>query len=176
MNMHRIAFVERKDPQFSRKSYIDGVAYMLMALPDNLSDQEADLIRDSLPPSCNLVDDRNGWNLSPEGRTALQQCVASLVAAFVVLMHSVLSFVAIAFRAGAQYDRKHKILQHIIFKSLVIATAVGRHSVILSAKICAMSDGRVCKAMSNAAVWTVENVTYSIQDGIGQGLQRISRL
>ncbi|KAI3331526.1 hypothetical protein HD806DRAFT_162473 [Xylariaceae sp. AK1471] len=176
-NMHRIADLEKEDPAFTRKSYIDGVAYMLMALPDNLNDQEVAVIREALPPSiadASLVDGRNGrtigWKPSPEGRTVLQRCVANLVALLVVLMHLVLSCATVVVRVGAQYERKHNISQQMVSRGFVIATAVGRHSVVLSAKIYAMSDGRVGKAVSNIATWTAESVSCGIQDGIRQGL------
>ncbi|KAI0870959.1 hypothetical protein GGS24DRAFT_473335 [Hypoxylon argillaceum] len=177
MNIQRMAYLEkREDPAFSRKSYIDGVAYMLMALPDNLSDQETAAIREALPPpiaDIGLASDGNdrmvGWRPPLENRTALQQCVAKFVAILVVLMHLMLSYAAVVVRVGAYYERKHNISQQIASKGFIIATAVGRHSVVLSAKICAMKGGRVGKAVSSIASWTVESVTYGIQEGIGQG-------
>ncbi|KAI0490007.1 hypothetical protein F4859DRAFT_176061 [Xylaria cf. heliscus] len=180
MNMQHIAYLEKEDPTFSRKSYIDGLAYMLMALPHDLSNQEAARIREALPPSIadtDLADSRNNqaisWKPPPENRTVLQRCVASLVAVFVVLAHLMLSYATIVVRVGAHYERKHNISQQIASRGFVIATAVGRHSVILSAKICAMKDGRVGKAVGSLASWTVESVTYGIQEGIGQGLNMV---
>ncbi|KAI0553469.1 hypothetical protein F4679DRAFT_473037 [Xylaria curta] len=177
LNIQRIAYLEKEDPAFSRKSYIDGLAYMLMALPDDLSNQEAAIIREAIPPSIadtTLADGRNdravGWKPPPESRTVLQRFVANLVAVFVVLVHLALSYATIVVRVGAHYERKHNISQQIASRGFVIATAVGRHSVILSAKICAMKDGRVGKAVSSLASWTAESVTYGIQEGIGQGL------
>ncbi|KAI0457632.1 hypothetical protein F5B21DRAFT_512623 [Xylaria acuta] len=177
LNMQHAAYLEKEDPTFSRKSYIDGLAYILMALPDNLSNQETATIREALPPSIadtNLADGRNngamGWKPPPESRTVLQRCVAHMVTIFVVLVHLALSYATIVVRVGAYYERKHNISQHIASRGFVIATAVGRHSVVLSAKICAMKDGRVGKAVSSLANWTVESVTYGIQEGIGQGL------
>ncbi|KAI8949763.1 hypothetical protein F4801DRAFT_390827 [Xylaria longipes] len=180
MNIQHIAYLEKGDSTFSRKSYIDGLAYMLMALPDNLSNQEAATIREALPPSIadtNLADCRNdraiGWKPPPESRTVLQRFVANMVAIFVVLMHLALSYATIVVRVGAHYERKHNISQQIASRGFVIATAVGRHSVVLSTKICAMKDGRVGKAVSSLASWTAESVTYGIQEGIGQGLTMV---
>jgi hypothetical protein len=177
MNIHRIAYLEKEDLAFTRKSYIDGVTYMLMALPDNLTEQEVSVIRGALPPSfadVNHNGDENGRTTrskpSPESRTVLQRCVASLVAILVVLVHLVLSYATVVVRVGAQYERKHNLSQQMVSRGFVIATAIGRHSVVLSAKICAMSDGRVGKAMNNIATWIAETVSCGIQDGIGQGL------
>ncbi|KAI1115364.1 hypothetical protein F5Y14DRAFT_411037 [Nemania sp. NC0429] len=187
MNIHRLAHVEKEgDPDFSRKSYIDGVTYALRALPEDLSDQETTMIRAALPPPITdmgpgrgrrVVRDRDGraicWQAPPEHRTLLQRWVASCVAIFVVLVHLALSSMTVVVRVGAYYERKHHISQQIAGWGIVIATAVGRHGVVLSAKICSMKDGRVGRAlsstMSSIASWTVESVTYGIQEGIGQG-------
>ncbi|KAI0441554.1 hypothetical protein F4803DRAFT_414046 [Xylaria telfairii] len=180
MNIQHAAYLEKEDPAFSRKSYIDGLVYMLMALPDDLSSQEAAAIRDAIPPSIvdmNLADGRNnreiGWKPPPESRTVLQRSVASLVAVFIVLVHLALSYASVVVRVGAHYERKHNISQQLASRGFVIATAVGRHSIVLSTKICAMKDGRVGKAVSSLASWTAESVTYGIQEGIGQGLTMV---
>ncbi|TGJ82989.1 hypothetical protein E0Z10_g5771 [Xylaria hypoxylon] len=180
MNIHRIACYDKEDPGFSRKSYIDGVAYMLMALPDDLSDKETATIREALP-SCvadaKLVNGRNGraigWKYPPENQTFLQRCVANVVAIFVVLIHVALSYATVVVRVGAYYERKYNVSQQIVSRGFVIATTVGRHGVVLSSKICAMRNGRFGKVMSKIASWTIESITCGIQEGIGQGLMMI---
>ncbi|KAF2968532.1 hypothetical protein GQX73_g5058 [Xylaria multiplex] len=180
MNIHRVAYLDKEDPGFSRKSYIDGITYMLMALPDNLSDQETATIREALPSSfvdAKLVDGGNGgaigWKQPPEGRTALQWCIANLVAILVVLIHVALSYATLVARVGAHYERRHNISQQIVSRGFIIATAVGRHSVFLSAKVCAMKDGRFGKAVGSIAGRTIESIACGIQEGIGQGLTMI---
>ncbi|KAI1201638.1 hypothetical protein F5X97DRAFT_320037 [Nemania serpens] len=180
-NIHRLAHIEREgDPDFSRKSYIDGLTYALRALPANLSDQETTTILAALPPPiADMGSTRGGkrraicWQPPPENRTLLQRLVASCVAIFVVLVHLMLSYVTVVARVGAYYERKHHISQQLAARGFVIATAVGRRSVVLSAKICAMKDGRlgrvVSSTMSSIASWTVDSVTYGVQEGIGQG-------
>ncbi|KAI0432549.1 hypothetical protein F5Y09DRAFT_339608 [Xylaria sp. FL1042] len=181
MNIHRIAYLNKEDPTFSRKSYIDGMAYMLMALPSNLSDQEAAMIREAIPPyiaDANLVGGGNdraiGWRSPPGGRTGgLQGFIAMLVAVLVVLIHLTLSYASVVVRVGAHYERKHNISQQIVSRGFVIASAVGRHSIVLSAKICALKDGPVAKAVGNIASRAIESVAAGIQEGIGQGLVMI---
>ncbi|GAP82465.1 hypothetical protein SAMD00023353_0100150 [Rosellinia necatrix] len=176
-SIQRTAYREREDPDFCRKAYVDGATYMLMALPDDLSDQELARIREALPrgvADTSLDGGGNarvvGWRPPSESRTILQRCVASFVAISVVLVHIALSYAAVAARVAAYYERKHSISQQLVDTGFVIAAAVGRHGVVLSAKIYAMKKGRVGKAMSSIASWTVEGVTYGIQEGIGQGM------
>ncbi|KAI0403923.1 hypothetical protein F4802DRAFT_266263 [Xylaria palmicola] len=177
MNINHAACLEKEDAAFSRKSFIDGVTYMLMALPDDLSDQEVAAIRAALPSSVGDTSRAGGGHgraigcrHRPESRTALHRCVASLVAILVILVHLALSCAAIVARVGAHYERKHNISQQIATRGIVVATALTRHGVVLSTKICAMKDGYVGKTLGNLAIRTVEGVTAGIQEGIGQGL------
>ncbi|KAI1365471.1 hypothetical protein F5Y08DRAFT_173823 [Xylaria arbuscula] len=177
MSLHHNAYIDKAMPDLSRKSYIDGVRYALMALPDNLSDQEAASIRGSLPPTVSdagvpaqPTDRAITWKSDPANQSLLQRCVACLVALLVVVIHIVLSFASVAVRVGAHYERKHNVSQLIISKGFVIASAVGRYSVVLSTKICAMKDRPVGKAFINVVSRALESIASGIQEGIGQGL------
>ncbi|KAI1824193.1 hypothetical protein F4861DRAFT_273561 [Xylaria intraflava] len=181
-NMHRIAFLDRSDPVFSRKSYIDGVAYMLMALPENLSNQETSTIRRALPRTIASTSMGGGtrgeaidWDLIPEGRTILRRCVARSVTALVILIHLVLSCIAVVVHVATDYEHKHRILQRVVSQGIVIAAAVGGHGVVFSTKIYGMREGRVGKAVNRIVTWTVENVTYGIQEGLGEGLMMLDK-
>ncbi|KAI1485325.1 hypothetical protein F5X96DRAFT_660439 [Biscogniauxia mediterranea] len=193
--LHHSAAREKEDPGFARRAYIDGVAYMLKSLPDDLDDHETSVIRQALPSSCAAPaagsaiggdgagfagpgDQQQrtiGWRPSDQGKTLLHRAVAAVVSSLVVLLHVLMSCAVLLVRAGAQYERQYSISQHIVSRGFVFATAVGRHSVVLSGKICAMSDGRVGRAMTDLAAWTVENLTSGFQDGIGQGIWAIEQ-
>ncbi|KAI8963809.1 hypothetical protein F5Y11DRAFT_130480 [Daldinia sp. FL1419] len=182
--LQQSASQETADLTFARKSYIDGVAYMLKALPDDLDDYEASIIRQALPKSCVQVDmnaqvegglGRPSWRPSDRARTFLHTAVQGFVTGLVVFLYILLSFLAIVIRAGAYYERQYNISQHIISSGFVFATTVGKQSGALSEKISAISEGKFGKAMSELAAWTIENVAAGVQDGIGQGLQLIEQ-
>lgn len=184
--MHARAHREKEDANYARRSYIDGAAYTLLALPEDLTEQEAAVIRDALSPSIVdmiLLDSSSksnsnananarqvSWKPPPANRTVLQRYVASLVAVSVVLLHWALSFAGVVIRFSAEYERKHNISQRLATWGFVAATAVGRYGVVLGAKVCAMKNGSVGRAVSYMADWAVEGVAYGIQEGIGQGL------
>ncbi|KAI5921586.1 hypothetical protein F4810DRAFT_677758 [Camillea tinctor] len=173
--LHHSAAREKDDPGFARRSYIDGVAYILKSLPDDLDDHESRVIRQALPRSCApgsraLESPTHAvWQPPPSpdpgSRTLLRRGVAALVSSLVALLHVLLSLAVVLVRVGAQCERQYRISQHLVSWGF----AVGHHGVVLSGKICAMSDGRVGRALAELAAWTVENVTAGIQDGIGQG-------
>ncbi|KAI1436070.1 hypothetical protein GGR50DRAFT_693452 [Xylaria sp. CBS 124048] len=180
-NMHRIAHLEREDPDFSRKSYIDGVAYMLMALPEDLSNQETATIRRALPPAimdANIVCPRSkesGWGLIPEDCTMLRWCVARSVAAIVILIYLFLSWVAALVHVATDYEREHRILQRAVSRGVVTAAAVGGRGVVISARVYGMREGRFGQLLNRILAWTVENVTHGIQEGLGEGLTMVDK-
>ncbi|KAI0022701.1 hypothetical protein F4780DRAFT_163493 [Xylariomycetidae sp. FL0641] len=198
-HMQRSAFAEKDDADFARKSYIDGLAYMLQALPDDLDEHESTVLRRALPKPCAHFEaattessgapavtagshhrqggqeGESAWRLLRMRGTFLQSAVAGLVAGLLMVVHLVLTATASAVRVGAQYERQYHFSQQLVSRGFVLATAVGRHSVVLSAKICEMSDGWVGRLVSDLAAWTAESVTAGIQDGIGHGLVMIDQ-
>ncbi|KAI0478888.1 hypothetical protein GGR56DRAFT_348577 [Xylariaceae sp. FL0804] len=185
-HMHHEASLETQDASFARRSYIDGVAYMLRALPDDLDCHESAVIQRALPPCCapRALDGgpqqqqrRIGWRQEDgpgrDGKTLLQRGVASLVKLLVVLVNLLLLSAVVAVRMGAQFEHQYHISENLASRGVVLAGALGRRSVQLSTKICGMSDGRVGRVMGDFTAWTVDNVTAGIQDGLGQGLKVI---
>ncbi|KAI0848296.1 hypothetical protein F5Y00DRAFT_238798 [Daldinia vernicosa] len=182
--LQQSASQETADLTFARKSYIDGVAYMLKALPDDMDEYEASIIHRALPKSCAQLDmngqikgdlGRSSWRPSDRAKTFLHSAVQGFVTGLVIFLYLLLSFFAIVIRAGAYYERQYNISQHIISSSFVFATTVGKQSGVLSEKISAISEGKLGKAMSELAAWTIESVAGGVQDGIGQGLQLIEQ-
>ncbi|KAI1379274.1 hypothetical protein F4677DRAFT_408478 [Hypoxylon crocopeplum] len=175
---------ETADLVFARKSYIDGVAYMLRALPDDMDDYETSVIRQALPMSCAPIGvdgqieagpGRPGWQPSERAKTFLHATVQGFVTGIVLFVYLLLSFLASVIRTGAYYERQYNVSQHLVSRGFVFATALGKQSGVLGEKICAMGEGRLGKALSVLAGWTVESVTGGIQDGIGQGLLLIEQ-
>jgi len=145
-----------------------------MGLPDDLNDKEVAVIRDALPQSCVAegipVRSRDGGLMVLRTqlgeRTALQRCVAYMVASLIILLHWAISYATTMIRIGAQYERKHNVAQQLISKGCYIAAVVAKHSAVIS-------NGRVGKAVGNLAAWAVESITCGIQDGLGQGLATV---
>ncbi|KAI0967049.1 hypothetical protein F4678DRAFT_465852 [Xylaria arbuscula] len=186
--IHNLAYRNKEDTEFLRKSYIDGVAYMLLGLPADLELHEAAVIRVALPAIMqqdrNPIDEQDhnpvddGRALGPrrsasEGSSALaalQRGTAMIAAICVVLIHLLVSYATLLITLGAYYERKHNISQQIVTRGFVIVSTVGRHGVELSAKVCGMKDGFVGKAIGSIATQAIKSVASGIQEGIGQGL------
>ncbi|KAI0171882.1 hypothetical protein GGR52DRAFT_548126 [Hypoxylon sp. FL1284] len=177
---------ETADLAFARKSYIDGVAYMLKGLPDDMDNYELAVIRRALPNGCVPIGlhaqleappGAPGWPRPPSDRAKrfLRSAVQGSVAVVVLFLYFLLSFLALIIRAGADFERQYNVSQHIVSHGVTFATAFGKHSSALGERICAMSDGKFGKAVSDIAAWTLEGVAGGIHDGIGQGLLLIEQ-
>ncbi|OTB08100.1 hypothetical protein M426DRAFT_200989 [Hypoxylon sp. CI-4A] len=182
--LQQSASQETTDVVFARKSYIDGVAYMLKALPDDLDDYETTIIRRALPQTLVRMDingriegnpDRPLWLPSSKVKAFVHSTVQGFVTGFVLFAYLVLSFLASVIRTGAYYERQYNISQYIVSSSFVFAAALGKQSGAISEKVSAMSEGRVGKIVTDLAFWTVESVSAGVQDGIGQGLHLIEQ-
>lgn len=178
------ALRETTDLAFSRKSYIDSVAYMLKGLPDNMDDYETSVIRRALPTSCALEDangrieagpGRLGWQSSPEAKTLLHSATQGFVAVVVLFGYCLLSFLAVVIRAGAYYERQYNVSQYLISGGVNLATVIGKHSGSLGEKISAMGEGKLGKVISDLVAWALASVTAGVHDGIGQGLLLIEQ-
>lgn len=169
---------ELDDPSFERRSYIDGVAYYLRACPDNLTELETDILLRSAPwlaekprPTPKLALKQP----SDRGKTFLHRTVQYCVAGFVVLVHALWCSLLVIGRIGARYESQYNISSHIMSQGYMIANAVGRHSVVLSARIQKVGDGRVGQLMSGLAAWAVDSFSGGILDGYGDGIVMIRR-
>ncbi|KAI0159718.1 hypothetical protein GGR57DRAFT_435568 [Xylariaceae sp. FL1272] len=172
-SLHHIAWSQREiNERHSRRAYIDGVAYMLMALPPDLSETESGIIRDALPPTVSVpVEPRGdqktiGWLPSPSGRTVLQRCVANIVTVLVVLIHGLASSLTTIAKFGTECEKKYNLSQQL----LKMATGIGKSAIALGTKLCEVGDGSVGRWMAAMTSSTIEGVTAGIQDGVGQGL------
>ncbi|KAI2607287.1 uncharacterized protein GGS25DRAFT_495129 [Hypoxylon fragiforme] len=182
--LQQSASQETTDLAFARKSFIDGVAYMLKALPDDMDDYEASVIRRALPMPCVQVDGDGriaagsgglGWQPSDRAKTFVHSTVQGCVASLVFFAYIFLSFLAVVIRTGAYFERQYNISEHLISNSYLFATTVGKHSGALGEKIHTISEGKLGKTLVELTAWTVENVSRGVQDGIGQGLLLIQQ-
>ncbi|KAI0388771.1 hypothetical protein F5Y17DRAFT_180417 [Xylariaceae sp. FL0594] len=176
--LHRAVYNDSEsDPDFARRSYIDGLAYMLLGLPDDLTPKEISVLRDALPSSCcannNPINLNNpnpiqdGGGDEEEDRTpTLQRSVAYLVAALIVLLHWTVWLATAAVRLGARYEREHNVSQHLFAKGCQAASVVARHGAVIS-------NGRFGRAVADLAASALESIMCGIQDGLGDGMAMV---
>ncbi|RYP25171.1 hypothetical protein DL765_000052 [Monosporascus sp. GIB2] len=172
--LHDASSRHRADAVFARKSYIDGVVYMLKALPDDMDEIERAAVRRAAADSCGERESRERER-EGEGRTFLHRWVQSLVALVVLLAHALFRLFREGVRRGARYEREHHVSQALVELGLVAAGAVGRCAAVLGAAANAAGDSPVGRAIGALAAWALENVIAGIQDGLGEGMQTVNK-
>ncbi|RYP32562.1 hypothetical protein DL766_003887 [Monosporascus sp. MC13-8B] len=172
--LHDASSRHRADAVFARKSYIDGVVYMLKALPEDMDEIERAAVRRAAADSCGEQESRERER-EGQGQTFLHRWVQSLVALVVLLAHALFRLFREGVRLGARYEREHHVSQALVELGLVAAGAVGRCGAVLGAAANAAGDSPVGRAVGALAAWALENVIAGVQDGLGEGMQTVNK-
>lgn len=183
------------DGAFIRKSFIDGVSYLLRALPDNLDKHELATIEQSLPTQCLLVrsvDQQTDSSLQmyqqdqppqqqqqqrEEGplEALLRHAVRKAALQFVLVVYLFARLVTVLIRMAAHYEAKYNISSQVFERSVVVANGAVQCGVMFAAKIGNTGDGgRLGQALARAGLWTLDLMTGAIQEGLSEGIQAIN--
>lgn len=103
------------------------------------------------------------------GRTFLADAVQYAVIGLVLFGHMLWCFLLSALRIGAYFEREYHLTQWMMDNGYDLVNSVGRRSVVWTARLNAMNDGRLGQVVS----WTMDSVTGGIYEGYGRGIERI---
>jgi len=194
--LHTLGSEQGCDGAFIRKSFIDGVSYLLRALPDNLDKHELATIEQSLPTQClaRSVDQEtdNGLQMyqqdqplqqrqrdhgqREEGQleALLRHVVRKAALQFVLLVYLFARLVTVLIRMAAHYETKYSVSSQLFERSMVVANGAIQCSVMFAEKIGNTGDGRLGQALARAGLWTLDLMTGAIQEGLSEGIQAIN--
>ncbi|KAJ9214155.1 hypothetical protein DTO166G4_4212 [Paecilomyces variotii] len=174
----------RADSRLVRSLYINGLLYLLEALPADLTREETASIRDRLPetiasPSTALssssqnISSRNKygrynttWNGSAEPSYLHRILAYSIIQCFLIIQ--LLSpYIRVLLQQAYQYERSHRITERVVTATLGAADSLGKSGVTA---VLGFREGRLGAAVSELASWWIEGVTGGICEGVGEGL------
>ncbi|KAF0330179.1 hypothetical protein RB213_013511 [Colletotrichum asianum] len=159
--------------EFERKAFIDGVEYILKALPGDLNDMEIDRLRASLPNNLRSPagDRSHSPSRSPSGpRSILHRGVQTAVVNIFILIHLALPYIVLLIRLAARTEREYKLSERVVGSGMSFANTVGSFGMRTTGALYNVGDGRVGQALTEAIAWTVEGVTGGLSEGVGEGL------
>ena len=166
-----------EDTNFERKVFIDGVAYLLQGLPNDLDANEVDQVRRALPPSLQVADAstarlhlKSGSDGSKSGRSFLHRTVHLLVSNLILILGVLLPYLVLLFRLLARTERRYKVSEKIVGYGLDMANSVGQQSLSMGEVMCKANNGQLGRAVIGGLVWFVEGVSKGVSDGVGDGL------
>lgn len=163
-----------------RKAYVQGVAWLVHGLPEDLDQHErTELIR-AMPPAL-LEEARrtspsgsrlsypsppHGGRPAPDRRSlmhrAVQAAVAQLLAPFQLLWACLVALLGRAF----QLERRYGVTERVVRRSGELGYMLGRRGVRLSEAIYSNGGARAGQLVTGAVAYTAEGLVKGISDGI----------
>jgi hypothetical protein len=170
--------VEGPNALFERKAYVDGLTYLLRALPPDLDDYESEQIRVALPADLALCDQRLdqsrplAWREDDAEvpRSFIHRLVQMTVAHVFLIVHFILPYVLLLLRFGMRVERRYRVSETIVEQSIGMLHVIGRHCTHAAETVFRGSDGKAGQRLSSAVIWLAEEVTRGVSDGVGEGL------
>ncbi|CAK3758706.1 Hypothetical predicted protein [Lecanosticta acicola] len=165
-----------------RRQYIDGVACMVRGLPAELSEEEELSLREALPASIRAGrhgdvtaltrgERRPGQAVPLSPQSSLHRSVATVTLYLFLAVAFVLPYLQLFLRLAYQWDRKHKVSDRVLARSVAAADAVGKRTMMLATSICAMNEGKVGDTMRQAGIYLMQGVSGGVYDGVGEALR-----
>ncbi|KAG7420329.1 hypothetical protein Forpe1208_v003584 [Fusarium oxysporum f. sp. rapae] len=169
--------VAEEDVTFERKAFIDGVTYLLKALPRDLDVCELRRIQSALPEDVAHLDQAavqqgDGLIQSASGRprSILHRSVQITVVSLIFVLSFMLPYLMYLIRHIARMERKYKVFETVVGHGLSFVNSIGKQSLSLTETMCQMNDGKIGQALLEAFIWTVDGVARGISEGLGEGL------
>ncbi|KAF4126736.1 hypothetical protein GMORB2_0473 [Geosmithia morbida] len=178
------------DAALSRKAYIDGLTYLLKSLPADLNGYEAEQVRAALPVQVSQrgaggdLEQSNAlrpYYMYPSGggrshrgggdgrrrNSTVHRVVHALVLNMILVVHLVLPYVALLVKAAMSVERRYRMSETIIGHSMSAFHVAGRQCARAAEAVLTTTPSH---GVSSTFVWTVEEITRGVSDGLGEGL------
>lgn len=169
-------------PTLTRRLYLDGLAYLLRALPQDLDDVEGIQLQQSMPSQLDLparrrrsmpdtlpVDARKHVHVGRDHHTTLYNLSARVTLAMLFVLHLVLPYVRVFISHIYNYERKCQMTERVVANGFYVGSTY--HSPNYQYR---QWMRRILTAHYIGSVWrrsinTVQQATEGIQDGLIQG-------
>lgn len=163
-----------------RKAYVQGVAWLVHGLPENLDQHErTELIR--AMPAALLAEayktspsgSRSSYpsspyhSRSPSGhRSLVHRTVQAVVAQLMIPLQLMWAYFIILLGQAIQLEREYRITEQVVKHSGELGYTVGKHGVKLSEAIYSNGGARVGQLVTGAVTYTAQGLVKGISDGI----------
>ena len=171
LNLLQIALTESQgdalnSQAFSRQTHIDGLAYLLRGLPNNLTEQEAQIIHNALPDSVavNVAQAESKPRTNP---SLLHRGLASSVILACFIVNILLPYIKSLFATAYRYERTHHITERIFVFSVNTADSLGKKTMEFASNT--LGHDFVIASIA----YCIDGVRGGLTEGFGRGLKVI---
>lgn len=159
---------------FERDAYIDGLSYLLRGLPENLTSRERERLRLSMPAELEMAIPTSMQTTSqtePRSSSVYRLTNAAVVNTVIVLSLLV-PYLVLLLQWLASLERRYKVSESVgqLFMSITSTVAHKATRVVDASR---SGNGRVGDQVLGNVLWTVEEVTRGLYDGVDRGISDV---
>ncbi|KAL3482003.1 hypothetical protein BJX99DRAFT_112775 [Aspergillus californicus] len=159
------------EPHLVRSLYLNAVTYLMSALPEDLTSEEAATIRSSLPETLRASQPTiTGPAAAPPTRSYLHLLLASSIVYFCLILQYLMPFIKDILFHLYQYERSGRVTERVTTLGLYLAEKLSRGSLNFGSTVLNMYDGKPRNAVTNVASWWLEGIAGGIYEGVGEGM------
>ncbi|EEA26384.1 hypothetical protein TMatcc_005350 [Talaromyces marneffei ATCC 18224] len=164
------------DTHLIRSLFIDGVGYLLEALPSDLTDDETRLIHDRLPgplkANTGYASGSSSQNrpVASNSPSYLHRVIATLIVYGFIFVQLLLPYAKVLLNSLYTYERKYRVTERVLVAALETADGVGKGASNIGSTLTTLGEGRVFSGLCTLTAWTIESVAGGVYDGVNEGL------
>ncbi|KAE8148276.1 hypothetical protein BDV25DRAFT_20263 [Aspergillus avenaceus] len=177
INLLRNVLYEAQQPECDgrlvRSMFINGLEYLLDALPVNLTYEETSRIQQRLPNQIRTTAGIAPQPLEasiPIRRSHLHKLLVRIIVQFFLIVHFLLPYFKIILHQLQEYERANQVTERVVSATLGLADSVGKRAVKLGSTFHTVRDGNMGIAASSFILWWFDSIVGGILEGFGEGM------
>lgn len=166
---------EPRSQAFSRQLYIHALAYLLQALPSDLSNAEIVCIDNALPHGL-----QRRTRVSPSSSRTYQQppsllhrFLAATIIQFFILGQLVLPYIRCFLHTAYRYERTHQISEKVVMTSVNTGERIAKLWWDILQGLSKIPDKKLVAMLASILLCWLQGISGGIHEGIGEGMSII---
>jgi hypothetical protein len=168
------------DPQLIRSLYINGLVYLLEALPPDLTGNEIETIQKHLPEQMYAKPDTPGnqkpgnpfitRNHASQQPSYIHRLLSAVIICGFLLAQFLLPYAKAILQYIYQYERSHRITERLVAATLEVADDLANNGTNSGTTAVSYRQGKMAAAASGVTSWLIEGIAGGICEGVGEGM------
>ncbi|QIW97792.1 hypothetical protein AMS68_003310 [Peltaster fructicola] len=164
--------------EYQRRLYLDGVAYLLRALPEELTDTERVGSKAALPAEIRESDRPQESITQPQDeprQSAFRMMISVLVFWCFFAFATALPYMKFLARRLHEFERRHKLGEQCLNRTLSLVQITSAQLIAVLCAVWAYNDGIIGQKLADFGVWCAENVGDGVRDGLREAAAALRR-
>lgn len=185
------------DHSNERRAYVQGLAWLLQGLPQDLDEQERQDLTRSMPShllqggemdrnrghrrlgapssSSQRTGKRRSRRSDDDSRSFIQRAIAALIVQLIGPMQILWAYLLTLLSHAVYLERKYKVTEHVVKHSGELGYTMGKNGVKLSGVIYHNGGARVGAVLTDAVAYVADGVVKGVSDGIREACLELEK-